>query len=375
MWRSLLVCLLGGCGFQLAVGDTAGDDQAPTDGEVPDGDASPPHWLTGYTHRKKLVVASGQTITLDNFAVAIILPDDPDLAAHARDDGQDITITTASDTILDYELESFDGGSGAMTMWVRVPALESQTTLFMYYGGEIRQHDPRTTWDPATFRAVWHLTDAAGTQAHDSASTHDLSSSGTQNQPTKRDGIAGAARGFDGLNDMLRDDGDDDTLDFGVASFSYSAWVYVEMSAGVFDMPMYKGGAFAAQAGFDIELGMDNWSMYIGDGATNRAVTVGNETLNAWTNITIVVDRASQQLRGFMNAVEMQKLDISDIGSTSSGSTFVLGSNGSAYWFRGRIDEARVYARALSPEWIAAEYGNLTSPATFVTRAAEEAAP
>ena len=45
---------------------------------------------------------------------------------------------------------------------------------------------------------------------------------------------------------------------------------------------------------------------------------------------------------------------------------FALGKGSGGQWFNGLIDEARVHSVALTPEWIAAEHANLTSP-TFVT--------
>lgn len=373
MWRLVLVwCVLGACGFRIDTG--VASDGASDTADTPI-DVEPAHWLPGYAYRKRIDVSSGQTVTLDDFAVAIVIADDADLAAHARDDGQDIIITTQNDTILEYELERFDGATGALSMWARVPSLAAQQTLYMYYGGEIRLHDPRATWDANTFRAVWHMTDALGTVARDSAGQHDLASSGATNLPVLQDGIAGMGRGFDGLNDMLRDDADDNTLDFGPASFSYSVWVHVVTSAGSFDMPMFKGGSSNGTPGFDIELGTSNWTTYAGDGTTTYPVTVANETLNTWVNIAGVVDRANDVLIGYRDGTAKDTTDISNLGDVSSNLTFVIGSNGSNYWFRGRVDEARIYARALPPEWIAAEHATLRSPSTFAAVRAEETPP
>ena len=375
MWRLVLLGCVGACGFQIATSTSSDDEPLRDGGDDAVIDVEPAHWLPGYTHRRRIEVSSGQSVALDDFVVAIIVPDDAGLAANARDDGQDLIVTAVDDTILDYELERFSGTTGALTMWVRVPSLAAHTALYLYYGGEIRLHDARTTWSAQTFRAVWHMTDAVGTLARDSAGPHDLASSGSTNLPLLQDGIAGLGRGFDGINDMVRDDVDDDTLDFGLASFSYSVWVNVATSAGPFDMPMYKGGSSAGTPGFDIELGTNNWTTYIGDGTQNRPVTVANETFNTWVNITGVVDRASQQLLGYKDGVVIMKADINDIGAIASNSTFVIGSNGGNYWFRGRVDEPRIYARALTAEWIAAEHANLRSPSTFAAVAAEEMAP
>jgi hypothetical protein len=372
MVRVLLACVLCACGFRVTPG-TTGDDEPPRDGEIDTAD--PAQWLPGYTHRKRIDVASGQTVALDDFVVAIVIPDDADLAARARDDGQDLIITTADDTILDYELERFDGTTGALSMWVRVPSLAPQTTLYMYYGGDIRLHDTRATWSPQTYRAVWHMTDPLGTRANDSAGDNDLESTGSTNLPVLQDGIAGVARGLDGNNDMLRV-ADDDTLDFGTESFSYSVWVLVVQSEGFYDMPMFKGGASAGQAGYDIELGTGTWRAYVGDGDSNRSVVFSNEeVLNVWVQLVAVVDRANDVLIAYKDGALVDQFGIADIGSSSSDYAFSVGSNGSNYWMRGRVDELRVYPRALSPEWIAAEHANLRAPATFASVGAEEAMP
>ena len=375
MWRVLVTSLLAACGFQISTG-TPSDDQPILDGNVDAIDSAPPQWLTGYTHRKRLVVNSGQSIDLTDFVVGVVLPADAGLAAHARDDGQDITVTTADDAILDCELERFDGGTGELVLWVRVPTLASATTLYLYYGGEIRLHDARATWAAQTFRAVWHLADGMTTQARDSAGMHDLASAGATNQPTPETGLAGSARGLDGLNDSLRDNADDATLDFGTGSFSWSVWVNVTQSAGDFDMPMYKGGSLPSDEGWDVELGFNGWRTFISDGSDVYGAVFGNETLNTWVHLTGVCDRDAQLLRAYTNGVQADAVDIATAGSVSSNQTFVIGSSsGNLYWFRGRIDEPRIYARALSPEWIAAEHANLRSPSAFVTASAEEAAP
>lgn len=374
----LAACLLGACSFQLTFGPAPADDAPPIDAR-PDAevvDAEPPHWLPGYSYRKRIDVATGQQVALADFVAAVIVSGDADLAAHARDDGQDLVVTTSNDTILEYELERFDESTGELVLWVRVPSLAPATRLYLYYGGDIRLHDTRATWDPQTYRAAWHLGDAQSGTARDSAGQHDLAASGTSSSPPVTAGIAGGARIFDGSNDSLRDDGDDNTLDFAASeSFSYSVWVNVAQSQGEFDMPMYKGGSSAGQAGFDIELGLNNWTSYIGDGAKNRGVTIANQTLNAWVHVAFVVQRSTQEHIGYKDGLQIQKMGIGDIGNIASGSTFVIGSNGGNYWFRGRIDEPRIYARALAPEWIAAEHANLRDPSSFAQVGGEEAMP
>lgn len=363
--------VLGACSFQIS---GTRDDAARAD----DG----PHattWLDGFSHRKPIDLAASNTSTLDDFVVAIAFPDDADLAARARPDGRDLAVTfDDGTTIVDFELERFDAASGALAAWARLPSFAGAQRLYLYYGGgpEDRANSV-ATWAPTTFTSVWHLTDASPGEARDStAGGHHLASVAMNEVPGTVDGMPGAARLYDGSDDrLLIADPPDGSLDHGTRSFSYSAWVWCDASVGQYDMPLYKGGASAGNPGYDLELGTASWSAYISDGVATRAATFGQEPAlrGRWVHLVVVVDREAQTMRLYTDGTPTGTIGLAGFGSVDNPNALQVGTL--SYPIRGRIDEVRVYARALTAEWIATEHANVRDHAAFVVRGAEQPRP
>lgn len=110
--------------------------------------------------RKAITVRAG-TVDADlvSFPLLVSLTD-PDLAADAQDDGDDILFTDRQGAKLAHELQRFKGGNGTLIAWVSLPLLASttDTTIFMYFGNAAceAQEDATGVWDPA-YLGVWHL--------------------------------------------------------------------------------------------------------------------------------------------------------------------------------------------------------------------------
>lgn len=372
MRLGVLAIGLWGCGFAIQ----------PAGGEDPDGGPTAT-WPDGFAHRRPLAITSGADGPLDDFVVAVTIGPDAALAASARDDGRDLMFVGEDGrSVLDFEIERFDGATGELAAWVRFASLPPTTTAYLYYGHDAVPSglpEPTSVWAPAVFEGVWHLTDASADLARDStAGAHHLQPPDAGRRPAAIAGaIVGGGRGYDGSDDTLRV-ADDDHFDHGTSSFSYGVWVRVTQSAGPFDMPMYKGGASAGNAGYDLELGTGGWTAYISDGTDVEGVSFGSESqlLGAWVHLVAVVDREAQLLRAYRDGVERATTDIAHLGATDSAHPLDAGTNTTGnYPFRGELDEPRVYARALSPAWIAAEHANLSDPAAFVVVGAEQARP
>ena len=198
------------------------------------------------------------------------------------------------------------------------------------------------------------------TQAYDTAQD---SSAATQQQlgidPNWSNGVTAknAALKFDGSNDYV-DAGNpsNGALAFGAGSFSYGLWVKPTSNVGTWDMPLFKGGGSAGNAGFDIELGTGVWASDMGDGSTFTSVNfyAGSPSLNTWYHLFVVVDRSAQLLKAYVNGVFVASTPIASIGSVTSTNHLTFGANNTASNpYNGSIDDVRIYGRALSADEVA----------------------
>jgi hypothetical protein len=72
---------------------------------------------------------------------------------------------TASDgvTPLDFEIEQYDGSTGTLVAWVRVPSLTLATQIYLNYGDAAvtcSQQNGADVWD-SSFREVFHFSETA----------------------------------------------------------------------------------------------------------------------------------------------------------------------------------------------------------------------
>jgi uncharacterized delta-60 repeat protein len=169
-----------------------------------------------YEFRKKITIQASQvtgTSDLLDFPVLINLPTDTELAASARNDGFDISFTSSDGlTQLSHQIERFDGGTGELVAWVKVPvvAWDTDTDIYLYYGNPTaaNQEDPDGVWD-ANYMGVWHL-DESGTGAlfeyRDSTANANHGTGGKDYGdyvPTIASGQIGFGQTFDGANDFI----------------------------------------------------------------------------------------------------------------------------------------------------------------------------
>jgi uncharacterized delta-60 repeat protein len=84
--------------------------------------------------------------------------------------GYDIIFRASdSETQLDHEIEKYDGATGTLVAWVRIPTLFDQcpttgTTIYLYYGNPAitdATANPTGVWD-SDYKGVWHLAEKYG---------------------------------------------------------------------------------------------------------------------------------------------------------------------------------------------------------------------
>ncbi len=350
-----------GCGFSPAA--VSGDAGTIADGVEPGIDAAP-HF------RKKLTLTVGSPTELADFPVSIVTTD-PELAQRARADGSDIGFTALDGTPLAGELVTFDKPSGALEAWVRLPHVTDTLEIYMTYGAEPAV-DAGPVWTPAIYAAAWHLSDSTGPWT-DSAAGHTVTPVSPETTAAIGPGIVGTARVFDGIDDATPGgDPADGSLDFGTGSFSIQVWVDVTHSADAYDEVIDKGGD-TNLPGYCLTLGTANWNAEVGDN-NYAATSFGTETslLGRWNQLTAVIDRQAGILYAFTNGAIASSTSLGAMGSVDTSYGFAIGSSNTNYRFEGAVDEVRLVKRALSADWIAAEYRNATMRAQFVTFGAEE---
>ncbi|HET9991812.1 MAG TPA: LamG-like jellyroll fold domain-containing protein [Kofleriaceae bacterium] len=319
-------------------------------------------------HRKPISITQQLAVPLTDFSVSVLLADDPDLAALAGT-GTDLAFTDADGVALDCEIVNYSAGN--LEAWVRVPAIPpGGVTIEMVYGAGAGSCTGSATWRP--FIGVWHEPDASGVFHDRTLHGHHTSPSTMAMAPTVVAGIVGNAGSFDGIDDATCEPVDaDQSLELGTSSFSYSIWVNIEHGASS-EVVLRKGGEQATTPGFDFELGSGLWTARVADGTTVKANDLVSQVLGQWVQLVAVVDRDKPAFTTYANGVVRDTQTLASFGSVSGSAQFCLGKLPSAQ-FAGTIDEPRIYSTALTPDWIAAEYANLTARSTFMSLGSDEA--
>ncbi len=290
------------------------------------------------------------------------------IATLALEDGKDISFTASDGTALAYEIVDFDGATGMLDAWVRVPALGEETTIDLRFGRGREIVADLEAWPRTSYVGVWHgfigddyARDSTTNRVHARAADP----AAVAGEP---EGLAGRAFEFDGVDDHFCVDPEADTaLDLGTSSFSFGVWVKPTINVDEFDAPMAKGGG-NQRPGFGFALGTGAWTGRIaGDGDTANG-GMGNSALAGWSHLVAVVDRDTQELRVYRDGAPTNTQSVVTIGSVSTTEAFCLGSYRPGQQpFRGLVDEPRVYTKALSRAWIQAEQANLVAREQFMT--------
>ncbi len=180
-------------------------------------------------------------------------------------------------------------------------------------------------------------------------------------------GISGQALKFDGSDDVVSVN-DNDALDFATSDFSFSAWVFTPVGAAtgatIFGKWSYSttvgGWSFVERydvAKYGLQLGK-------GEAPCQTIWYVGfttDVTEGVWEHIFANIDRDGYA-KLYLNGVYSSQVDISADASCdySNAYDFQIGSRGSSgyrdEYFKGSVDEVRVYNRVLSADEIGQLY-------------------
>jgi hypothetical protein len=328
-------------------------------------------WLDpAWSSRKKItlnpsLVDGAQT----GFPVLVSLTADAALAARAQDDGDDLVFTLADGaTRLPHEIESFNGTTGALVAWVKVPILSATigapTEVFLYYGHATAgsQQNATAVWD-AGYEAVWHL--GPGLADSTAAANQGTDSGGS----TVVGGAVGSARGFDGVDDYVYTS---NARGAAYTDLTMEAWIRTSAATGVpilsWEGPDQTGTAnMSWDAGLYVGTDADLYAHVDGPGGLLPAArAVGTYSDGAWHYVVGVNDPAAGLIRVYVDGIPAG----TDATEPLFGSTHYwrIGSYknewepaGADGYYAGQIGEVRISTVVRSPSWIRTEYNNMAN--------------
>jgi hypothetical protein len=267
-------------------------------------------------------------------------------------------------TKLKWEVEKYDGTTGNLIAWVKIPSVSSttDTPFYLFYGDPsitTNQSDPVNTWD-ANFKAVYHFGNGTTLTATDSTGGNN----GTLfNGPTASAGkINGAAHFVSSSNQAI---GLANPGDFPVATaWTMETWIKPTTDGNV---ALLWGGT--SNNGPHMVLpGNNTWRVGFWGGADINGTGVDT---TAFHHIVGTFDGSSLRLYKDGSLIAGPT---AASPTTSSNTGAAIATSFGAYYFDGNVDELRISNTNRSAAWITTEYNNQNSPGTFITMGSENCA-
>jgi hypothetical protein len=328
----------------------------------------------GYSYSRTITIASTQVPNTDqtNFPV-LFSSTDPRLMSVANGghvanaNGYDIIFTAdaAGTQKLNHEIESYNGTSGQFIAWVQVPTVShtANTVIYLFYGNSsivTSQENKAGVWK-GNYAAVYHLGNGIAVGLNDSTSNG--------NTLTNRGALAGSGEisggaGFNGNNSYLT---------CGMASFSsgnnvytISGWMNPTQNTHRSKLLSYGNSGTAEGTFFGIDQNNNITIDHFSDDYTS-STTIPN---GAWSYLTVTFDGTTDTV--YRNgALAFTHVPVGPLQVTLDACTIGSYIDGVNDIMLGSLDEIRVSNAVRSSDWIATEYNNQSSPATFYTLGSE----
>jgi hypothetical protein len=333
---------------------------------------------SAYNYWRAITVAHSQVPNMDQTNFPVLISGvysylaNVSSGGHAQNvSGYDIIFTSdpAGQNSLNWELESYNPSTGAITAWVEVPTLShtSDTNIYMFYGNPgittFQGGATGSAWD-SNYKAVYHFGNGSTLSLLDSTVN---GKNGTANGVTAISGEIGGAMGASGGDHY--------------ASFPLTNTAY---TSGSIEWWQYNYGTYNDRVTYYLwgHTNADNPGLYAlkyannnnwyvgwisGSGSVNDriqlAASSANFPTNIWTHYAYVWTSSSGTL--YCNGVPIGTLSGSAVGNVNS--NFYIGSIDGAATMgaNANFDEFRISSTNRSADWIKTEYNNQSSLATF----------
>jgi phosphodiesterase/alkaline phosphatase D-like protein len=353
--------------------------------------AQPPAGWDGYGYRRLITIDNanlGSSCSGDLFSFPVLINlsgtwlKTTGNGGHVySSNGYDI-IFKASDgvTQLNHEVEKYDGSTGTLIAYVRIPTLDydQDTLIYVYYGNSAittYQSIPTGVWD-SNYKGVWHLKEnPSGTAPQMKDSTLNANNGTSYGAMTSGDQVAAKIGGGLDLetDDYISAANNGSALNVGQA-FTLEAWIKRDTTGSRGLLTKTYGDAYSFKLSFTSSdvLRLD---VYNGSGYNN---VQGNA----------ISDTNWHYVGAYSNGTSL-KLFTDGVVHSSTGTrtgTIPYDSNtlymGAGMWsstprdfFDGKIDEVRISNLVRSDCWIKTSYLNQNSPSTFSSVGSEESTP
>ncbi len=273
---------------------------------------------------------------------------------------------------LDHEIETYNGATGQINMWVRVPTLShtSDTVIYVLYGNpgiSASLENSSGAWS-ANYAGVWHLSNGSASMAKDSTSNG--YNGNLVNNPAAITGEIGGGASFSSASSQYITMGNN--LNIGTNDVTLEVWANAPatpqwaMLMGKRDGAQYDFGIGSVNSGGQAIAGLTAfWFLY--NGSWQGWHTTNNVFDGNWHHI--VCTRMNGAIAIYVDGVS-RALTADSGGATAyspdNTSNFDLGFNNANSYYQGNMDEARVsIGVARSADWIHTEYNNQGAPASF----------
>ncbi len=201
--------------------------------------------------------------------------------------------------------------------------------------------------------AHWKMNENNGTQAQNAVSTNHAT---LVNGPTFAVGQFGNSLKLDGVNDYAR--AADEPALSPVKAFTLAAWVYLETipTAGRYQVAIHKG---ANTTDWTYGLGVTNRKVFLDfaslAGGENEFTGGTISTTRRWYHIAATFDDNANTVKLFIDGSVVATLNTTAAPLANTGQLWI-GSSPFNDFLNGRIDDARIYERVLSPTEIQTLY-------------------
>lgn len=312
---------------------------------------------SGYSFYKQITINGSQVQgSHTNFPVLISITD-PDLIGKTQVDGDDIVFTTssASNTILNHQLESFNSSTGQLIVWVQVPNLPaSGTNIYMFYGNSSATNQSTTaTWDN-NYQLVMHMDGVVN--------SGNIPQNVINNGSTNATGVIGQGRQFSRTNNHFITVTDNASLDI-TGNLTISFW-YNSIS----DSPDILSKGTGNGASYEAEISGGNRPRMRKNASNGPRVGSGNAlSNNQWYYLTYVQSSSGRTI--YINGVS-RATDGNTQNYDTNNSSLFISRNGDA--INGYLDEVRLSNISRSQDWIVTEYNNQNNPGGFISLGSEQ---